>query len=167
MVALVLVQTYRPIREDEVALLIAKLSKSALDSKPVNLSEALMSLANTITCRIGFGKRYEEEGTERSRFHSLLTESQALFASFSVSDYFPSLGLFDRLSGFLDRLEKNFQEFDKFYQEIIDEHLDPNRAKPEHEDIIDVLLQLWKGREFKVDLTLDHIKAVLMVNIFT
>ncbi|OMO75344.1 Cytochrome P450 [Corchorus olitorius] len=117
----------------------------------------------------GFGKRFEEQGTERSRFHGLLNESQALLASVCFSDYFPnSMGYwFDKFSGFLTRLEKNFQEFDNFYQEIIDEHLDPNRVKPEQEDIIDVLLQLWKDREFKVDLTLDHIKGVLMVNFFT
>ncbi|OMO87453.1 Cytochrome P450 [Corchorus capsularis] len=119
---------------------------------------------------IGFGKRYEEQGTERSRFHGLLNESQALLASVCVSDYFPNSILghwFDKFFGFLSRLEKNFQEFDKFYQELIDEHLDPNRAKPEQEDIIDVLLQLWKDRDLKVDLTLDHIKGVLMVNFFT
>ncbi|CAN1163413.1 Cytochrome P450 83B1 [Linum perenne] len=57
------------------------------------------------------------------------------------------------------------REWDAFYQEIIDEHLDPKRAKPEHEDILDVLLQIWKDRSFKVQLTFDNIKAILM-NIF-
>ncbi|CAN1163409.1 5-OH-xanthotoxin synthase [Linum perenne] len=38
-------------------------------------------------------------------------------------------------------------------------------AKPEHEDILDVLLQIWKDRSFKVQLTFDNIKAILM-NIF-
>ncbi|RVW70428.1 Cytochrome P450 83B1 [Vitis vinifera] len=56
-------------------------------------------------------------------------------------------------------------EFDLFYQEIIDEHLDPNRPEPEKEDITDVLLKLQKNRLFTIDLTFDHIKAVLM-NIF-
>ncbi|XWS25874.1 hypothetical protein CRYUN_Cryun27aG0105200 [Craigia yunnanensis] len=74
------VQLYRPIREDEVARLIEKIPKLSVDSKPVNLSEAMMLLINTITCRVGFGKRYEEEGTEKSRLHELLNESQALFS---------------------------------------------------------------------------------------
>ncbi|XP_022766517.1 cytochrome P450 83B1-like [Durio zibethinus] len=159
------VQLYRPIREDEVARLIEKISKLSFDSKPVNLSEAMMCLSSTIICRVGFGKRYEEEGTERSRFHGLLNEGQALFASFCISDFFPSMGWVDRLSGLLGRLEKNFKEFDIFYQELIDEHLDPNRPKPEQEDIADVLLQIWKDRDFTIDLTMDHIKAVLM-NVF-
>ncbi|EOY14963.1 Cytochrome P450, putative [Theobroma cacao] len=84
------VQIYRPIREDEVARLIAKISKLSVNSKPVNLSEAIMCLTSTIICRIGFSKRYEE-GVKRSRLHGLLNESQALLMSFCVFDYFPCM----------------------------------------------------------------------------
>ncbi|XVF00250.1 hypothetical protein REPUB_Repub03eG0268800 [Reevesia pubescens] len=156
---------HRPIREDEVARMIEKISMSSVGLKPINLSETLMYLTSTIICRVGFGKRYEEEGVERSRFHGLLNETQAMFGIFFVSDYIPFTGWVDRLSGLLGRLEKNFKDFDSFYQELIDEHLDPNRPKPEREDILDVLLQIWKDREFHVDLNFDHIKAVLM-NVF-
>ncbi|XP_021300462.1 cytochrome P450 83B1-like [Herrania umbratica] len=135
-------QLYRPIREDEVARLISKISKLSVYPKLVNLSEAMMCLSSTIICRVAFGKRYEEEGTERSRFHGLLNECQALFASFFISDYFPFMGWIDRFSGLVSRLEKNFKEFDIFYQELIDEHLDPNRSKLKQEDIIDILLRI-------------------------
>ncbi|KAJ0025701.1 hypothetical protein Pint_09087 [Pistacia integerrima] len=49
-------QNFRPIREDEVSPMIEKISK------------------------------YEDEGTERSRFHALLNEAQALVASICFSD---------------------------------------------------------------------------------
>ncbi|KAJ4721024.1 putative Cytochrome P450 [Melia azedarach] len=161
------VQNFRPIREDEVSRMIEKISRSVVASKPVNLSELMMSLTSTITCRLGFGKRYEDEASERSRFHALLNETQALFVSFFATDYFPFMGWVDKLTGMIGRLEKNFQEFDAFYQELIEEHLDPKRAKADdhQEDIIDVLLQIRKDRGFKIDLTFDHIKAVLM-NVF-
>ncbi|KAL4310299.1 hypothetical protein GQ457_01G002310 [Hibiscus cannabinus] len=159
------VQQYRPIREDEVARLMDKICQLSLDSKPVNLSEALVCLSSTIICRVGFGKRYAE-GAERSRFHGLLNESQAMLSSFSFSDYFPFMGWVDRLTGFHNRLEKTFKELDTFYQELIDEHLDPNRIKPEQNDIIDVLLQISKDDDFPFDLTIDHIKAILM-NVFS
>ncbi|GMJ05449.1 RED ELONGATED 1, SUPERROOT 2, ALTERED TRYPTOPHAN REGULATION 4, RUNT 1, cytochrome P450, family 83 [Hibiscus trionum] len=159
------VQQYRPIREDEVARLIKKICQLSCDSKPVNLSEAVMCLSSTIMCRVGFGKRYAEEGAERSRFHGLLNESQAMLSSFSFSDYFPFMGWVDRLTGFHNRLEKNFKGLDMFYQELIDEHLDPNRLKPEKKDIIDVLLQISNDNDFPFDLTIDHIKAILM-NVF-
>ncbi|CAI0415080.1 unnamed protein product [Linum tenue] len=58
------------------------------------------------------------------------------------------------------------REFDAFYQEIIDHHLDPNRSKTEQdEDILDVLLQIKEDPSYKIRLTFDHIKALLM-NIF-
>ncbi|KAF5739354.1 putative cytochrome P450 [Tripterygium wilfordii] len=159
------VQTYRPIREYEVSLLLGKILKSVDASKPVNLTEALMSLANHIICRIALGKRYEDEGVERSRFQSLLNEVQALFVTNFFSDYFPFMSWLDRLTGQLSRLHKSFVQFDQFYNEIIQDHLDPKRPKPEQDDILDVLLQQWKDQSFKVDVTLDHIKAVLM-NVF-
>ncbi|CAN1163421.1 Cytochrome P450 83B1 [Linum perenne] len=143
------VQSFHSIRESEVSKMVEKISNNAFRSKPSNLSEAMMSLSSIIICRVAFGKRYEEEGIERSRFQSLLNETQAMFTHFFFSDYFPLLGFI----------------WDAFYQEIIDEHLDPKRAKPEHEDILDVLLQIWKDRSFKVQLTFDNIKAILM-NIF-
>ncbi|CAI0403754.1 unnamed protein product [Linum tenue] len=86
-----------------------------------------------------------------------------MFTSFFFSDHFPVLGFIDKVTGLTGRLDKNFKEFDAFYQEIIDEHLDPTREKTEHEDILDVLLQIWKDQSFKFQLTLDHIKALLMV----
>ncbi|TXG52107.1 hypothetical protein EZV62_021276 [Acer yangbiense] len=159
------VQQYRPVREDEVSRMMEKISKSVVACKPVNLSELMISLTSTIICRVAFGKRYEDEGIERSRFQALLSETQAMFTSFFFSDHFPFMGWIDRFTGLISRLEKNFKNFDTFYQELIDEHLDANRPKTEHEDILDVLLQLRKERLFKIDLTMDHIKGVLM-NVF-
>ncbi|CAN0872249.1 Cytochrome P450 83B1 [Linum grandiflorum] len=139
------VQSFHSIREFVVSKMIDKISSTSFGPayKPCNLSEAVASLTITIICRVAFGQRYEEEGIERtSRLQSLLKETQVMFTSFSFSD-----------------------NFDAFYQEIIDEHLDPNRAKPNQEDILDVLLHIWKDQSCKVRLTFDHIKAILM-NIF-
>ncbi|CAI0435805.1 unnamed protein product [Linum tenue] len=86
------VQSFRPVREHEVAKMIEKISRSSLESRPFNLSEAMMSLTSTIICQVAFGKQ-------------------------------------------------------------------------EQDDIMDVLLQIWKGGSSKVQLSLDHIKALLM-NIF-
>ncbi|KAK8986867.1 hypothetical protein V6N11_055188 [Hibiscus sabdariffa] len=162
------VQQYRPIREDEVGRLMEKICQLSGDSMPVDLSEAMVDLSSAIICRVGFGKRYAGEGAERSRLHGLLNESQFFLSSFCFSDYFPLMGWVDRLTGFHSRLENAFKQLDIFYQELIDEHLDPNRLKPERNDIIDVLLQIRKdghGGDSPFDLTTDHIKAILM-NVF-
>ncbi|KAJ9166004.1 hypothetical protein P3X46_020809 [Hevea brasiliensis] len=158
------VQDFRPIREDEVSRMLESISKLADDSKPVNLTEAMMALTISAICRVAFGKGFEEGGKEAKRFHALLNETQAMFVGFFFSNYIPYIGwVVDKLCGLLSRLEKNFHEFDVFYQKLIDEHLDLKREKPEYENILDVALQICKDRSSKVQRTYEHIKAILMV----
>ncbi|XVF63736.1 hypothetical protein PTKIN_Ptkin09bG0110200 [Pterospermum kingtungense] len=156
------VKLYRSIREFEVSKIIERISKFSVASEPINLSEEVMRLTSTIICRVGLGKREGNEGSAKDS-HRLTYETHTMFGSFFFSDCFPSLGWLDKFTGKLGRLEKNFKEFDDFYQEVIEEHLDPKRPKPEHEDIVDALLQ--KDRVATIDLTFDQIKAVLM-NVF-
>jgi hypothetical protein len=88
-----------------------------------------------------------------------------MLTAFFVSDYIPFMGWIDKLRGLHSRLDRIFKEFDEFYQEVIDEHLDPNRLQLDEEVIVDVLLQLKKQNLFPIDLTFDHIKGVLMVSL--
>jgi len=161
------VSRYSSIRKFEVKKMIKKISGHASSSSVTNLSEVLISLSSTIICRIAFGRSYENDGTEKSRFHEMLHEFQALLADFFVCDYIPFTGWLDKLRGLHGRVDRNFKEFDEFYQEIIDAHLDPNREQiKDEEDIVDVLLQLKKHHLSSIDLTFDHIKAVLAVCYF-
>ncbi|CAL5211117.1 unnamed protein product [Lathyrus oleraceus] len=157
------VSSFSSIRKFEVKKMIKKISGHVDSSVVTNLSELLISLSSTMICRIAFGKSYEDEGHERSRFHEMLHEFQALLAEFFVADYIPFTGLIDKVRGLHGRVDKSFKEFDEFYQEIIDEHLDINREQNKDEDVIvDVLLQLMKERSLLFDITFDHIKGVLM-----
>lgn len=141
--------------------MIKNISEQAASSVVTNLSELQMSLSSTIICRIAFGRRYE--GTEGSRFHEMLHEFQALLATLFVSDYIPFMGWIDKITGKHARLEQIFREMDKLYQDVIDEHMDPNRQQTEQEDIVDVLFRLKKQNSLSIDLTLNHIKGILMV----
>ncbi|KAJ1383697.1 Cytochrome P450 [Sesbania bispinosa] len=158
------VPCFSSIRKFEVQQMIKKISGHADSSVVTNLSELLISLSSTIICRIAFGRKYEDEGTERSKFHRMLNEFQAMMTAFFVSDYIPFMGWIDKLIGLHARLERNFKESDKFYQDVIDEHMGSNYGNQTDEEVIvDVLLQLKKQRSFSIDLTFDHIKGVLMV----
>ncbi|KAM3357123.1 hypothetical protein P3S68_023837 [Capsicum galapagoense] len=88
-----------------------------------------------------------------------------MLAEFFFSDYFPLSGWLDKLFENISRLEKNFMDLDKFYEELIEKHLNPNRPKSMEGDIVDLLLQLMKEQLTPIDLTLDNIKAILM-NVF-
>ncbi|XP_057781281.1 6,7,8-trihydroxycoumarin synthase-like [Salvia miltiorrhiza] len=159
------VQSFRPIREDEISLMIAKISESASSHQVVNLSEMATALSCSLICRIAFGKRYNNH--EMRRFKNLLDEFVAISLVFFVSDYVPALGWVDKLVGSMKRLDRIFENHDSFYQELIDEHLDPRRAekKEEEEDILDTLIKLKEDKSSPIDLNWNRIKALLM-NIF-
>jgi len=157
------VQSFIPIREDEVSRMIKEISQQAVTSRITNLSSILISLTTTIICRVAFGIRYDEEAHGKRRFDELINESQDILASFFVSDFFPSLSWIDKLTGLKNKLEKNFKCLDEFYEELIEQHHNPNRPKSMEGDIIDLLLQLRKERSTQINLTLDNIKAILMV----
>nr|WMZ41172.1 cytochrome P450 family 83 subfamily A polypeptide 2 [Ipomoea batatas] len=161
------VKQFQPIREDEVSQMINRISKLAFSYQQVNLSEIAMSLTSNITCRSAFGLSYDEEGQEKRRFHKLSNEAQAMLAGGSlVADFFPLFGwIIDKLTGKVARLERVFKGLDSFYQELIDKHLQPNSPKSMDGDIIDILLGLMEENSSLVNLTCDHIKAVLM-NVF-
>ncbi|XP_047940436.1 6,7,8-trihydroxycoumarin synthase-like [Salvia hispanica] len=154
------VKSFRAVREDEVARMIAKISCHCASSSPVNLSEAAMGLTTTLICRIGFGRRYEDQGNELRRFQELLKELRQLLAAFFVSDYFPALSWVDRASGLMNRLDSAFEKLDSFYQELIDEHLRAGDVDDDEEDIL--------GMQIKLELNSykptnwDRVKALLM-----
>ncbi|KAM7519643.1 hypothetical protein LguiB_018605 [Lonicera macranthoides] len=159
------VQSFRPIREEEVSRMIAKVSQLAALSKIVNLSEMITTLTSTVIRRIAFSKRFDE-GYEGSKFHYLLTELQVVAAKFYFSDHFPLLGWIDNVTGLCTRLDKIFREVDLVYQELIDDHLDPKRNNSSQEDILDIFLRLREEQSSSVDFSFDHIKAVLMNILF-
>ncbi|KAK6118957.1 hypothetical protein DH2020_047295 [Rehmannia glutinosa] len=161
-------QSFSPIRADEICRMVTNISGFASSNQVVNLSEMVMTLGITLICRIAFGKRYDEHGFEMRRFGELLHEAQASMATFFVSDYFPTFGWVDKLTGLINQVDTTCKNLDSFYQELIDEHLNRDRAKKgveEDDDILDILIQLKEHKSSSIELSWDNIKALLM-NIF-
>ncbi|KAL0920125.1 hypothetical protein M5K25_009236 [Dendrobium thyrsiflorum] len=150
------VSTFHSVREEEVAILIDSISKSL--SKPINLTKLVSTLIGNIICRVALNKKYDQGDLEKEHFHALVQETETLFGTFFVSDCFPSLGWIDKLTGLQQRLERAFNKFDSFYNEIIKEHIDQKRANLEQEDIVDVLLHQQKNSPYITNTT---IKAIL------
>ncbi|XP_068634461.1 cytochrome P450 71A1-like [Aristolochia californica] len=119
----------------------------------------MTAFTNDLLCRAAFGDRFRwQDEKEKRRFYRALHEAQMLLGAFFFSDVQPWLGWIDSVTGLRGRLRKNFIDMDYFFEEVITEHLDPMRTKPNHEDFIDVLLRSVK----ELDLTRDHVKGVLM-----
>ncbi|XP_050276493.1 cytochrome P450 71B34-like [Quercus robur] len=163
------VQFYQFIREEEVALLVDSISHYASSATPIDLSEKLFALTASITFRIGFGKSFRGSGLDNERFQAMVDEAVSVIGSYNASEFFPFVGwIIDTFSGRFKRLERVFHELDTLFQQIIDLHLDPERTKPKHEDIIDVLLRIEREQVESGNaarFTKHNIKAVIM-NIF-
>ncbi|KAI3684963.1 hypothetical protein L6452_34193 [Arctium lappa] len=165
------VNSFRSVREQQVFDMIETIrSRVVTEQVVVDLSETVTILTSNMISMVAFGKRtygYDDEvQKEVGRFQELLMESQALLAKFYYRDHFPLMGWLDKLNGSIARLEKNFNDLDEIYQELIDEHLNRNRPKKMQDDMVDILLKLKQEySNSSMELTFDHIKAVLM-NIF-
>ncbi|XP_074306945.1 cytochrome P450 83B1-like [Silene latifolia] len=155
------VESFAPIRREQVSRLIDKVSLlSSSSSQVVNLSELILSFGCSNFCKLAFGMRYEED---EGKFDEILKELQGLFVGFFYANYIPYLGWLDKLTGQVSKSERGFKVMDNFFDELIRDHLDPNRPKTEPEDFMDVLLRLKKQRSSSFELTFDHIKAILMI----
>uniref|UniRef100_A0A6V7QY54 Cytochrome P450 71A1-like n=1 Tax=Ananas comosus var. bracteatus TaxID=296719 RepID=A0A6V7QY54_ANACO len=156
------IASFRSIREEEVERTMSSISSYSSSSLPVDLSKELIALTSTITCRMAFGRSYHDVG---SRFQMILNEAQAMLGGFFISDYLPIIGWADWLTGMRARLEKNFIDLDRFYQQVLDEHLDRAQQlqrRDSSEDLVDILLRMQKDEK---SLTTDQIKGALM-NVF-
>ncbi|KAF6169639.1 hypothetical protein GIB67_004031 [Kingdonia uniflora] len=156
------VQSFRAVREEELALVMSFITTSS-ESGPIDLSEMLPCLVNNIVCRVTFSKKYSEVGGGKSRIDAILRDTQTLLGEFALADFFPRLEWIHKFDGLKAKLNKIFMELDKFYDEVIEEHVKRKKLKlkPEHEDLVDVLLRISSDPNQTITLTRDQIKGVL------
>ncbi|KAJ0231172.1 hypothetical protein HA466_0301060 [Hirschfeldia incana] len=163
------VQSFRYIREEEVGLVVKRVSESALRKSPVDLSKTFFSLTASIICRVGLGQNFNEYASviDQERIEELVTEAGEAVGTFTFSDFFPgALGRFlDWLFQRHKKINKVFEEFDAFYQYVIDDHLKPEGRKDP--DIVSLMLDMMdkQGNEDSFKLSIDNVKAILM-NVF-
>ncbi|KAJ9140243.1 hypothetical protein P3X46_030915 [Hevea brasiliensis] len=165
------VQSFRSVREEEIAIFAKKIKESAYLSSPVNLSETFASLTNDIVCRVALGRKYSE-GKSGKKFKELLGEFMELLGTFTVGDFIPWLGWVNGINGFDAKVEKISKEFDTFLDEVVEEHMDTakrrsnaNHRNVESEDkknFVDVLLKLQEDNMAGFSMTKVNIKALIL-----
>ncbi|PON72339.1 Cytochrome P450, E-class, group I [Parasponia andersonii] len=165
-----IVQSFHAVREEEVKDLVKTISNSSSSSSStysfpiINLSGLALSLANNVLCRVAFRKKfngYDDHENGKSRLREMLHETQDLLGGFCMADYFPWMTWLNKFNGLEVRLDKCFRELDSFYDEVIEEHLDPERPPTEHEDVVDLLLRVQNDPNQAMKINNDQIKGVL------
>ncbi|GKV14624.1 hypothetical protein SLEP1_g25467 [Rubroshorea leprosula] len=159
------VQSFRFIREEEVAYLMDLITQSAVSAAPVDLGEKIFSLTGSILFRMSFGKSLRGSNLDLKK---LVHEVETVLGGFTANEYFPYVGwILDMITRIDAKVEKVFKKIDSVFQQVVNDHLKPGRTE-KHQDIIDVLLATQRGQtdqEETIQQKKDRIKAVLL-NIF-
>ncbi|KMT03417.1 hypothetical protein BVRB_8g191030 [Beta vulgaris subsp. vulgaris] len=162
------VESFRPIREEEVANLMEFLKSE--EGSVVNLSKKLFGLIFNIMSRLALSRK----GKEQEEFQALTVAVSTLAAGFSAADFYPSAKLFHSIIG----TKKKYKELVKEANRILDPIIDDRKAKKkdndhgnkDEEDLVDVLLKFHKDKNNlknphgDFSLSLDNIKAVVLVS---
>ncbi|ESQ50599.1 hypothetical protein EUTSA_v10023132mg [Eutrema salsugineum] len=159
-------KSFRYIREEENVFLVKKLTESALTGSPVNLKKELFTLVASIVCRLAFGIDIHKcKFIDEHNVADLVHKFELLIDGFAFSDFFPGVGwLIDQISGKNKTLNNVFSELDTFFQDVLDEHLNPGRRVSETPDVVDVMVDVMKKQEKDGDsfkLTTDHFKGII------
>jgi cytochrome P450 len=156
------VQSFRPIREEEVGrLLHAVASAAAPRPRAVNLSELLAVYAAESSVRAIIGSRIKDRDT----FLALLERGLKLFANMSLPDLYPSSRLAMLVSRMPGRMKQHRQEANAFMDAMVQEHGESRAADDgDKEDLLDVLLRIQREGDQQFPLTTDNIKTVIGVS---
>ncbi|OEL38439.1 indole-2-monooxygenase [Dichanthelium oligosanthes] len=84
------VRSFRPARENEVRLVLAKLRDAATARTAVDVSQVLSYFSNDVVCHAVTGRLPREEGRNKL-FRELFKTNSKLLSGFNLDDYFPSL----------------------------------------------------------------------------
>ncbi|GAB4837213.1 hypothetical protein Ancab_002117 [Ancistrocladus abbreviatus] len=158
------IQSYEFVRKEQLSRLVQRISTCY--SQRLNLTKMIGRYANDVVCSIALGRNFSDEGEyDRHGFHEMLLEMEELLEGFSISEYFPSMQFVHVLTGYKSRLQKLFRCLDNFLNEIIEEHLDPQRERKRKKDLLDVLLSIEKDQNGEIPFTMSNVKANITVSL--
>jgi len=173
------VQSFRRVREEEVARLVSAVAASASASGEavvVNVSERIAVLVADSAVRAMIGDRFDR----REEFLENLAEALKITAGFGLGDLFPSSRLARLVAGATRRRavanhRKQFELMDRAIRQHEERRAamaaaaaDGAGAGAVHdEDLLDVLLRIQRDGGLDVPLTMGLIKAVILVSNYT
>ncbi|KAK2451721.1 cytochrome P450 CYP736A12 [Trifolium repens] len=160
------VETFAPLRKEEVGRQIKSLRKSARlhEVEVVDVSKVVADLIENINYKMILGRNKDDTFDLKE----LVNEELTLVGMFNLGDYLPWLRPFD-LQGIERRCKKTWKQLDELLEHIIKEHENPSIEEQKghnNKDFVDILLSLLnqpidtKDKKYDIDRT--NIKALIM-----
>ncbi|XP_071739914.1 premnaspirodiene oxygenase-like [Rutidosis leptorrhynchoides] len=156
------VQSCFYIREEEVKIMIESIMLSS--GSPINLTEKVSTLVNTIVSRAAFGKIYKDQDLLVQTLHKV----SDIVGGFDLADLFPSYKFLHVITRTSSKLAKIHQYLDGIFNNIIKEHEKDKRKVvgvkdgTDKEDLLDILFRLKDSGDLEYPISVDNIKAVIL-----
>ncbi|KAL2253346.1 UNVERIFIED_CONTAM: Premnaspirodiene oxygenase [Sesamum indicum] len=129
-------------------------------SIPIDLTQVAFSYANDVVCRAAFGMSHGG----KDEVLPLIIELGASAGGFDVADLFPSVKFLEDVTGLKTKYLKLHHKMDHVWNVIIDQHMEKLRfGQPGEEDLVDVLLRCKQKGNLEFPITMDSIKATILV----
>lgn len=129
----------------------------------VDLGTELVKLTNNTTCRMAMGAKVSGESSEAEQIRVLVKESLVVGSKVFLGDY---LGPFKRLTYWM--YGKQAVEVTMRYDEILErlwkEHEERGEPDQKDQDLMDILLKIYKAEKAEFKMNITHIKAFLNVS---
>ncbi|XP_007022425.2 PREDICTED: cytochrome P450 71D9 [Theobroma cacao] len=158
------VQSFRPIREEEISNLIRTISSKA--GQAINLKYLLYSSALSIVSRSAFGGKckFQEE------FLKLIPDISDSLSGLCVVDLYPSIKLLHLINAMRPKNKRLHKKVDEILENIIHEHrVKKSTARVVEDegagDLVQVLLDIQDHGGLEVPLSTSSVKAIIL-NIF-
>ncbi|CAI9115152.1 OLC1v1015989C1 [Oldenlandia corymbosa var. corymbosa] len=162
------VQSFRSIREEEVASVLENITESCSSRSPVNVTDILTMLTYNIMSRVAIGRRLSGNKVG-NKFKKLSDEFLEIIGCFDVSDYIPWLWWINKLNGLEGKVDRVAKEFDEYIETIIEQaekKREENFINDDHQqrmhNFIDVLLDFQEKNDTGFVLQRDAIKAIII-----
>ncbi|PWZ09600.1 Cytochrome P450 71A1 [Zea mays] len=163
------VGSFRRVREQEAAALVARVARDSAGGAAVGLSDLLTEYANAVVSRAAFGDESARgllgEFDSGRRQRKVLTDFQKLVGTTPVGELLPWLGWVDAVTGLEGKIRRTFEALDGLLEKVIDDHRRRPRSGEDggDRDFVDVLLDVHnKDQEHGIQLETNEIKAIIL-----
>ncbi|XP_027179619.1 cytochrome P450 CYP736A12-like [Coffea eugenioides] len=153
------INSFRPMRGEEVGKLVKSLKHAASDGAAVDLSALISSLGANMSCLMIFGQKYMDKDFDDRGFGEVIQEALHVGSTPNIGDYFPLLGVLD-LQGLTRRFKALAKVFHDFFDKIIDEHLECKEQR-QTKDFVDIMMEIIQSGTSEFEFDRRHVKAVL------
>ncbi|KAL6603828.1 hypothetical protein ACP70R_044189 [Stipagrostis hirtigluma subsp. patula] len=162
----------RHVRREEVARLVASLSRSAAEGAAVDVNAALMGLTGDIIARMVMSRRWTGDDGDTEEMRHVVAETAELTGTFNLQDYIGALKHWD-VQGLGKRIDAVHRKFDAMMERILTAR-DAERRQRRRDgggggvaamDLLDMLFDMHEDEAAEMPLTRDNIKA-FMLDIF-